>query len=236
MDDTNTHRAEHSRTRTPQGHETRTHRSDGSQPGRLLLAGALLSGLLAALAVPAAGDVRSLVAATIPGGPLEPLIVSVATHGLWLLVAMAAVLGCALFVTRQWNRLADFSATAIAACLAYASSELLKLLSAAPRPCQGREIVTALTCPPDGDWSWPSNHAVIATAIAAVILVAGGRLLGTVATLAAVVIALARVAVGVHHPHDSFSGIALALVWAWLATVTMTHLRSRLAAGKELAR
>lgn len=206
------------------------------RPDHILLAACLLTALLAALAVPTASNVQSLVADTVPGGPLAPLAFTIATQGLWVLVGTAAVLAVSLVVTRRWAQLAHLGAGALAACLAYASSELLKLLFAAPRPCHGRAVPTALSCPPVGDWSWPSNHAVIATAIAAAIFVAGGNLLGVAAAAAASLIALARVAVGVHHLHDTFSGMALALLWAWVANVALTSVRTRLAVRKEPSR
>lgn len=50
---------------------------------------------------------------------------------------------------------------------AYAISEALKLVVDEERPCRALRGVEAITdCPPTGDWSFPSNHATLAAALA----------------------------------------------------------------------
>ncbi|NQD41598.1 phosphatase PAP2 family protein [Glutamicibacter halophytocola] len=97
---------------------------------------------------------------------------------------------------------------ALGAVLAYALSELLKALVTEERPCRTLEAVTAMACPQPGDWSWPSNHSVVAAAIATACLLVRPAL-AAVAMLLALLVALARVGVGAHYVHDVFSGLAL---------------------------
>jgi membrane-associated phospholipid phosphatase len=67
------------------------------------------------------------------------------------------------------------------------------------------------TCPPVGDWAFPSNHATIAGAAAAGLLLARPR--PTRATWLvvplAVMAAALRVVTGVHYPHDVLAGLLL---------------------------
>nr|BFE84597.1 hypothetical protein GCM10020093_071980 [Planobispora longispora] len=53
----------------------------------------------------------------------------------------------------------------VAVTLTYLFSEVVKVVVREDRPCRG--LVTIATCPEAGDWSFPSNHAVIAAAAAA---------------------------------------------------------------------
>jgi undecaprenyl-diphosphatase len=91
---------------------------------------------------------------------------------------------------------------------AYGASELLKSVATEGRPC-GLPGVEALTgCPEPDDWSLPSNHATIAAALAAAVVALAPRL-AVVAVPLALVVASARVALGVHFLHDVLTGLAL---------------------------
>ncbi len=93
--------------------------------------------------------------------------------------------------------------------VAYAVSEALKLVVDEERPCRavdGAEAVAA--CPEPGDWSFPSNHATLAAALAVGPAVRRPRL-AAVTLPVAVAAALLRVLVGVHYPHDVAAGALL---------------------------
>ncbi|QFU86603.1 phosphatase PAP2 family protein [Amycolatopsis sp. YIM 10] len=145
---------------------------------------------------------------------LVQALFEVGTNGAILaLMALAAVL---LWRART-DRLvvASVLLTAVATAVAYLLSELLKVLVAQDRPC--RDSTVALeTCPPVGDWSFPSNHTVIATTIAVGLLTLSRRHPGTaaLALLLGAFAGFSRVFVGVHYPHDVLAGIALGTVVA----------------------
>jgi undecaprenyl-diphosphatase len=70
-----------------------------------------------------------------------------------------------------------------------------------------------LACPPAGDYSFPSNHAVLAGAVAAALVLVDRRL-GLISAIAALVTAASRVWIGQHYPHDVAAGLALGAVVA----------------------
>ncbi|MFC8232119.1 phosphatase PAP2 family protein [Streptomyces sp. NPDC056661] len=92
---------------------------------------------------------------------------------------------------------------------AYAISEALKLVVDEERPCRALRGVEAITdCPPTGDWSFPSNHATLAAALAVGLAMLWPRLATLTLSLAGAA-ALLRVLVGVHYPHDVLAGAIL---------------------------
>ncbi|GAA3122794.1 hypothetical protein GCM10010466_12150 [Planomonospora alba] len=99
----------------------------------------------------------------------------------------------------------------VAVVAVYLLSELIKILVREDRPC--RNLVTIAVCPEVGDWSFPSNHSVIAGAAAGTLVLAWRALAAFVLPLAAVM-AFSRVFVGVHYPHDVLAGVLLGLVLA----------------------
>lgn len=103
----------------------------------------------------------------------------------------------------------------ISAVLAYPLNDVIKMVVVEPRPCRALPaVVTVLPCPPPGDYSFPSNHTVVAAAVA-VALLGVHRRLALLAGMLAVLMALSRVYVGVHYPHDVLAGLVLgALVGA----------------------
>ncbi|WP_180903214.1 phosphatase PAP2 family protein [Nonomuraea indica] len=94
---------------------------------------------------------------------------------------------------------------------AYVVSELVKLVVREDRPCRG--VTTIAVCPPTDDWSFPSNHAVIAAGAAGTLILARRALAWVVLPLAAVM-AFSRVFVGVHYPHDVAAGFLVGLTLA----------------------
>ena len=71
------------------------------------------------------------------------------------------------------------------------------------------------------DFSFPSDHAIIAGAFAAGLLFLS-RPLGTIAAVAAVVLAFARVYTGMHYPTDTIAGL---LIGAAVTTALILALR-----------
>ncbi|MCM0678010.1 phosphatase PAP2 family protein [Micromonospora phytophila] len=104
--------------------------------------------------------------------------------------------------------------------LAYGCSEWLKTVVDQDRPCRAATAELAIIaggCPPTGDWSFPSNHATIAGALAAATLLLSRRL-GLVALPVAALAAFSRTFVGVHYPHDVVAGALLGALVAVLLT------------------
>jgi undecaprenyl-diphosphatase len=100
---------------------------------------------------------------------------------------------------------------------AYIVSEVVKTLVREDRPCRGG-IATIAACPPAADWSFPSNHAVIAAGAAATLILAWRALAWVVLPLA-VLSGFSRVFVGVHYPHDVAGGLLIGLGLAPLFTL-----------------
>jgi undecaprenyl-diphosphatase len=121
---------------------------------------------------------------------------------------------------------------------AYVVSEVVKLLVREDRPCRGG-VATIAACPPLGDWSFPSNHSVIAAGAAATLVLVWRGLAWAVFPLAAVM-AFSRVFVGVHYPHDVAAGFLLGVALAPLFTLLLVGAvtpavrlaRARLLGGK----
>ncbi|WP_084337815.1 phosphatase PAP2 family protein [Actinomadura oligospora] len=91
---------------------------------------------------------------------------------------------------------------------AFAVSSVLKLMIQEQRPCRAMPTVhIAVPCPGTSDYSFPSNHAVLAGAAAVAVCFAAGRLLAAIAVVNALVIAASRVYIGVHYPHDVAVGL-----------------------------
>ncbi len=86
----------------------------------------------------------------------------------------------------------------------------------------GGGAVHIAACPPQGDWSFPSNHATIAAASAAAIVVAWRVMAPLVLPLAALM-AFSRVFVGVHYPHDVAAGFLLGVVVAPLVGLVLVR-------------
>ncbi|WP_328320773.1 phosphatase PAP2 family protein [Streptomyces sp. NBC_00388] len=107
--------------------------------------------------------------------------------------------------------------------LAYCANDAVKLVVREDRPCQSLHVTPLEACPAPGDWSFPSNHAALAFA-AAVALLFVSRRLGAAGMVCAVAMAVSRVWVGAHYPHDVAVG---ALMGALVALVSMAALRRR---------
>jgi undecaprenyl-diphosphatase len=76
------------------------------------------------------------------------------------------------------------------------------------------------------DFSFPSDHAVMAGAVATGLWFVSRRL-GIVATIAAVLMAFARVYIGAHYPQDVLAGLALGCAVATLTCLTTRRIVAR---------
>lgn len=149
---------------------------------------------------------------------LDPWVQEAAYVGTDLFLAVFAV----LFLAAWWrarsvdSRLVGLALFApVATVIAYGVSRTFKSFFEQLRPCQAMtDLTTIATCDPVGDWSFPSNHAAIAGAAAAAVIVAWKRA-APFAVLFAVLEAFSRVFVGAHYPHDVTVGL---LVGAAVAT------------------
>lgn len=124
------------------------------------------------------------------------------------LVAAWAVTASVLMLRRSLLRLSVLISGGAGAIVAYACSELLKLLFTNTRPCVTYEAIMVASCPPAENWSYPSNHTVIACALTVSLVMALPRL-GLMAVPTALLAAVARVLSGHHYPHDVLGGAAL---------------------------
>ncbi|RZU54309.1 undecaprenyl-diphosphatase [Krasilnikovia cinnamomea] len=140
--------------------------------------------------------------------------------------AVAGLAGLALMLActgwTGWRRRGPAAAgtvlVGVAAVVAYVGSEAVKLVVDEQRPCRvWGPLSTWDACPPVGDWSFPSNHATVAGAFAAGLVVLAPRWAGLTAPLA-VLVAGGRVVTGVHYPHDVLAGLL------WGASVTTAAL------------
>lgn len=114
---------------------------------------------------------------------------------------------------------------------AYLLNVVLKGLVEEVRPCRQLSGAgpTLEVCPPPTDWSFPSNHAVIAFA-AATALFFVRRSLGLLAGVAALPMAASRVWVGVHYPHDVLAGALVGILVA--APLTLAAARAAPLVGR----
>lgn len=156
-------------------------------------------------------------ARTTPGSPAFALALGLAYMGGTLGVTMCAAIAVVVLLLRQ--RGGDAIAVALAALIGVASSELVKLLVARPRPPD------ALVHP--SGFSYPSGHsmgaAVLAVSLVLVILASdhASRRAARWAMLCATIWVLAmmwsRTALGVHWLTDTIAGALLGAVAAIVA-------------------
>ncbi|WP_017613056.1 phosphatase PAP2 family protein [Nocardiopsis salina] len=157
---------------------------------------------------------------------LDPWVQTVAEFGTDLLLVAFAV----LFLAAWWRARSLGSRTVglalfapAATIIAYMVSRTIKAFFEQLRPCQAMtDLNTIATCDPIGDWSFPSNHAAIAGAAAAAIIITWHRMALPVAVLA-VIEAFSRVLVGAHYPHDVTVGLVIGATVATLVSLALAR-------------
>jgi len=126
------------------------------------------------------------------------------------IVVFAALLLAGWWVARRRGDLARVACSLwapLGVLLALAINQPIANAVAEPRPYAALSHVLVLV-PRHTDYSFPSDHAVMAGAVALALLVVD-RTLGWVAAALAVLMAFARVYVGAHFPLDVLVGLAV---------------------------
>jgi undecaprenyl-diphosphatase len=128
-----------------------------------------------------------------------------------------------LFVVRGKWRSVDgrhgVVAAGFSALLALGIAHMVAELWARPRPYVAHPDAI-LFIAPSSDSSFPSDHATAAFAIAVAILLRDRRW-GAVALAFACVLAVGRVAMGVHYPSDVLGGLIIGSAWVVLCTTAI---------------
>ena len=115
----------------------------------------------------------------------------------------------------------------VGAVAAYLLSEAVKAVVGEERPCRTLSVRTLASCPAPGDWSWPSNHATIAGALATLVVVLAPVWWRLVVPLA-LAVAASRVLTGAHYWHDVLAGLALGVLVVWFGTWALAPVAHRM--------
>jgi membrane-associated phospholipid phosphatase len=159
-----------------------------------------------------------------------------ADYALWggLVVLTVLVIGGWLWSRREGSLsgVATMTLTGVSALIGLGINHFLSKAIARERPCHAlHHVKVILGCA--SDYSFPSDHAVIAGALALGLLIYSRRL-GAVAVVIALFLAFARVYAGVHYPGDVIVGLVLG---AAITTVVWLVLRRpAIAIAQRMAR
>lgn len=161
----------------------------------------------------------------------------VKAYAVYGVVLFAVLLGLGLEHARRTGRpllLARAVLAPAAVLLAVALNQPLGRAVHEARPYDSLPGILVLL-PRSADFSFPSDHAVMAGAVAAGLLLVWGRL-GLVAVVAALLLAFARVYVGVHFPVDVAAGLLFGAVVALCAVRMLEAPVARLVPVRLLTR
>lgn len=140
-------------------------------------------------------------------------------------VALVAVCLLALLARRSSRRahLRALLASLAAAAVAFVTSWLLGLLNSRQRPFVDEPERVELLIPHAADAGFPSQHAAVSFAIATVLALLLPRTALLALALAAL-IAVGRIAVGVHYPIDVLAGAVIGCATAFVVIAAQTRL------------
>ncbi|MBW8731558.1 MAG: phosphatase PAP2 family protein [Terrabacter sp.] len=129
--------------------------------------------------------------------------------------------------SRGLEHLAVAVVAAVSTVAAYVLSEVVKGFVREERPCRTLSVRTVASCPAAGDWSWPSNHATIAGALATAVVVLAPVWWRLVVPLA-LAVGASRVLTGAHYWHDVVAGLAVGVLVVWFGTWALAPVAHRL--------
>jgi membrane-associated phospholipid phosphatase len=159
-------------------------------------------------------------------GWLHPLATGYAAYGI---VVFALLLAAGWWAARRSGdprRMAAAVIALVAVPLAVALNQPIVYLVARPRPYTAHPGLLVLA-QHTTDYSFPSDHATMAGATAAALWLVS-RVIGAITSLAAVLIAGARVYIAAHYPGDVLAGLllgaAVALTLYLLTRAVLTRL------------
>lgn len=146
---------------------------------------------------------------------LDAVAIAIAAYGIYAMVGLVAL---------QWFARRDrpfLRHVAVSACGAFfvglGLNQLILLAAHRVRPYDMG--VTHLIIAKSTDWSFPSDHATAAAAIAAVVLIKGVWGRGVLLAWLAVLVCWSRVYVGIHYAGDVAGGVVVGIAAAGLVAI-----------------
>jgi membrane-associated phospholipid phosphatase len=157
--------------------------------------------------------------------PVNDTIKFFSDYGLGLFAVLMLI---ALWRSRPLGPVHTVQALAVplTVVVAFFANDAIKSLFDEQRPCRTLHTVTVEACPALGDYSFPSNHTVVAAATAAALLLIDRRT-GLVAVPLAVLLGASRVWIGVHYPHDVLAGLLVGALFGVLLTLLVRRFAPR---------
>lgn len=156
---------------------------------------------------------------------LHLLITGYANYGV---ILFAALLVAGWWIARRSGHMSSMAAVACAGAatlLAVAVNQPIVNAVREARPYTTHHSILVLAHR-SADFSFPSDHAVMAGAVATGLWFVSRRL-GIVAAIAAVLMAFARVYIGAHYPQDVLAGLALGCAVAVVTYLAARHIGAR---------